>query len=261
MLALWAVAAAVADERDAWELLHDAFLDEAADGDLAAAAAQYEMLVRTLGVDDPIRTEALYDLARVRFASGNPAGARTALDEALRVAGPVRPRCLDLLAEIDIQTAAIQALPVRWTFDDPAILAIVHPRGLNDVGSALIVPLPFDATDPALRWRTAVDARSEDRLVIGLTEGAGAVTSVKFRARAEGVPVRLAVDLVDDLGRTWGASTESGGVSVPVDVWTTVEVRTADLVVGGGPSTIERIIVRKPSSSGGDVLIDDFEVQ
>lgn len=261
MLAIWAVAASVADERDGWELLHDAFLDEAADGDLVAAASQYEMLVRTLAIDDPVRTEALYDLARVRFASGNSAGARVALDEALRVAGPVRARCLDLLTEIDSQAAAIPSLPVHWTFDDPSVLAIVHPRGLSDVGSALVVPSPYELADPALRWRTAEDARSEDRLVIGIGERAGSVSSVKFRARSEGAPVRLAVDLIDDLGRTWGAANEGGGVSVPVDAWTTVEVRMADLAGGGAPSAIERIVIRKPSSSGGDVVIDDIEVE
>ena len=106
-------ALARADEIASWTLLQDALLDEAVDGDVAGAASQYEMLVRTLAADDPIRAEALYRLAQARFSAGNIEGAREALREALSAASTTRNRCLDLLSEIEVQAGGVRSLPAH----------------------------------------------------------------------------------------------------------------------------------------------------
>lgn len=240
------VAPARGDEIASWTLLQDALLDEAVDGDVAGAASQYEMLVRTLAADDPIRAEALYRLAQARFSAGNVAGAREALREALSSASTSRDRCLDLLGEIEIQGGGVRSLPARFTFDQPGSQTLVHPHNVADLGRVRLIP---DAQNGSvLEWRTSADARGEDELVLGVAPGLR-VRSLRLRAMAPGGEARLLLVVVDDHGQLAGLP----GVDLPAGTWVDVEVPV--------DRTVDRFVFRRPAVAGESaVLIDDVEV-
>lgn len=245
LLALWS-AVARADEIASWTLLQDALLDEAVDGDVAGAASQYEMLVRTLAADDPVRAEALYRLAQARFSAGNIDGAREALRDALSSASTTRDRCLDLLGELEIQGGGARSLPAKFTFDVAAPQGLVHPHNLADIGGVRLLP---DAQNGSvLEWRTSADARGEDELVLGVAPDLH-VRSLKLRAMAPDGEARLLIVVVDEHGQLLGLPS----VDLPAGIWTDVELPV--------DRTVDRFVFRRPAVAGeSTVQLDDVEV-
>ncbi len=235
-----------ADEIASWTLLQDALLDEAVDGDVAGAASQYEMLVRTLAVDDPIRAEALYRLAQARFSAGNLDGAREALRDALSSASTTRDRCLDLLSELEVEGGGARAVPARFTFDAASPQGLVHPHNLADLGGVRLIP---DAQNGSvLEWRTSADARGEDELVLGVAPGLH-VRALRLRAMAPGAEARLMIVVVDDRGQLFGLPS----VDLPAGTWTDVELPV--------DNTVDRFVFRRAAVAGeSTLLIDDVEV-
>lgn len=244
------VSAAVAGDLDSWKLLNDALLDESMDADLAASAARYEMMSRSLGAEDPARAEAMLRLGQVRLALGDVLGAREALREAVRQAGPARAQALDLLTDLEIVSAGVHELPTRWTFDSPEAHGVVHPHRLADIGAVRIAPL--DGLERALEWQTMGDARGEDLLIIGVDSGLHP-ERLRLRVQSAVGPARIVLEIVDAGGEsvTFPAGDES--FVLPSDAWTWIDVAI--------PPAADRFVLRRPPGVGDSIVrVDDIEV-
>lgn len=269
MLLLAAPPAAAQESQGGWEHLYDTLLLQAGDHDIDGALAGYGDLVRNLGADDPVRSAALYWLGRTRYEQGDVDGARTSLRECVRI-GIEKARCLELLGHIELEQSAIRHVPVHWTFDDTTH-GFVHPWRYADKGS-IRIHREGDLDDPMLAWRTSVDVRTDDELVVGFDNPKPPPSGVKFLLRSRDMNAYIRLRVYDIYGRQYGAAPPHTVVRVPKGQMIVVEL-PFDEVVGDDPDAvpfdarnIDRLVVQDVTAYHGDrtgeneLTIDDFQV-
>ncbi len=230
------------------EAVFAAMLDEQLAPVPARAIERYEALVHSeIPGGDPALPEALYWLARLRWLQGDLEGARAALDACMgTVAG--RARCAALRARVDLDAEAVRALPVVWTFDDDSH-AVFHPRPVWDVGSIRIDRTPEGGV---LWWTTTVGPR-EDRLEVPFSAPEPAPSEVRLTVSSALLDAALAVDLVDDLGRSYAVSAvpirlprgERRTVTLSLDSASSADGRRLD------PRTLDRLVIRDVTAATG----------
>jgi hypothetical protein len=265
---LLGTAAWAQDNRASWEMLYDSLLLEAAHHDVDQALVTYGQLVKNLGADDPVRSEALYWLGRARYEQGEVDGAREALRECVRT-GVVKGRCLELLGQIELEQSSIVSVPVRWTFDDTTH-GFVHPWRYAEKGS-IRIHREGDRDDPMLAWRTQVDVRGDDQLVVGFRDPDPAPQGTRFVVRSRDLDAALRLQVFDIHGRKYVAG-HRAVIRVPRDKQVLVDLRFRDLEgddpeqVPFSPSDIDRLVLQDVTAfyggGGGEneLYIDDFEV-
>jgi hypothetical protein len=249
-----------------WETLQDALLLEAS-GDVEHAVDRYEQLVRELGPDDPVRSEALYWLGNARWLGGDVRSAREALIECNRTPN-ARERCQALLARIELDESSVQTVPTRWTFDGKAPqYGIVDPASLDGDRSLRLDTDPDG--DVALVWTTFVDERGKrDFLVVGFRNPQPTPETVRFDVRSTVFDAHVQVWVYDTLGRRFLWASDGQAVAVPTTRWVQVDV-DLEAIDGFDPRHIDRIVIedvtgfaRGDGPSGPNALwIDDFEVE
>lgn len=265
----WALTAgslALGSDRGSWDLLDDALLVESIDGDLAAAARVYEQLVRNHPIEDPSRGEAFLALGRARWQLDQSDRAREALLEGIRT-GACLARCQDLLGRIALEEQSITSVPIRWTFDD-ANHGVFHPWPLDARGTIRLAQVDGETV---LAWRTLIDARDGDQLVVGLRHPDPPPRLLRLRVRSEDTDAWLQVVVVDDLGRAY--TSPQGAFWAPVGRWAQLEldlgsVDAVDATASAlDPARISRIQIRDVSAIEGapsgpnTLLVDDVEVR
>ncbi len=265
LVLLGALIALAQEERASWDTLYDTLLLEAADHDVGRALRTYEVLGRTLGADDPVRSEALYWLGRARYEQGEVDGARDALRECVRTGG-MRASCLELLGRLELEQMSITAVPTTWTFDDPAH-GFVHPWRYAHKGSIRLHET--DRGDAMLAWRTTVGARSDDQLWVGFSEPSPPPRGVKFLLRSSDLRAFVRLHVVDIHGRRYSARRP---VEVPAGQMVVVDVALRTLQAEDpqhpplDPRRLHRLVVQDVTAYHGtgrgenELLLDDFQV-
>lgn len=188
--------AAAAASPEAWSALQSARVQHAVDRDPAAAAVRYEALLDKLAEDDPLRGEALYWLGRAHFEAGELARARAALQRA--AASPrSRPAARAFLGWMSLEERQVRALPYLEPFSlGTGALVRGWGRGADED-----LRLSDGAVRGAAAWRVTVVDGEEDFLAVPIAAGAGRLTELSLRARAEGFEALLAVVVVDAAGQ------------------------------------------------------------
>ncbi len=244
-------------------------LVEALDHDLPGAIAQYEDLVRNLGADDPVRSAALYRLGRARHEQGNLDGARASLRECVRI-GVDKARCLELLGRIELEASAISTVPVEWRFDDTTH-GFVHPWRYADKG-AIRIHRDEDRDDPMLAWRTRVDVRKDDQLVVGFRSPQPAPRGLSFLLRSRDLDAHVRLQVYDVYGRRYAELGPRAVVQVPQGQMVVVELAFERLrgddpeQAPFDPRMIDRFVIQDVTAYYGDatgdneLTIDDFHV-
>ncbi len=264
LLLLAALTAGAADDVAAWLELHQALLQESADGDLGAAA-EYQRIVRNVG--EPLRSEALYWLGRARYTSHELPAARDALLDCVRTA-PNRERCQDLVDQIELDVAGIREIPVEWTFDAPGH-GLLHPHIYRDKGTIRLAS--NTRSGPALEWTTNIAPQSDDQLWLSFRHPEPVPRGLRFIAWSGDQPAQLRLIVIDDAGQRFGLP-DQGIVQVPVTEPVLVRVPLArldalapeDAVLD--PARIDRMILQDATSfysratGTNRIYLDDFEV-
>lgn len=254
-------------QQTARTMLRQALLTEALDGNYDQAVQHYQTLVRELPQGHPVRADALYRLGAARYALGDTRGAREALLEGIR-SGLCRAPCYELLGEMELEAASIQALPVHWTFDD-GDHALFHPWAYDDKGS-IRVQSPDEAENPALIWSTEVDVRKGDQLVIGLRSMSPPPRTLSVRMQAVPNPAAIRIRVVDNHGHTY---THPGGVfRIPTDRPTTLDITLTELQSDDpqapplDPANLHRVYLEDFSAFNGTIpgenqlYLDDLRI-
>lgn len=266
MLLLLALVAQAQDTRAAWEQLHDALLSESAYGEVDPATGVYEELVRSLGADDPVRARALYWLGRARYSRDDVDGAREALRECVRI-GIEKAPCLALLGRIELEQSSISTVPVTWTFDDTTH-GFVHPWRYADKGSIRILQGP-DQADGTLAWRTRVDVRGDDQLVVGFDDPKPTPRGVMFLVRSSDLDAVLRVLVYDIYDRRFVASGSQALIRLPRGELAYVDLDLGDFTGDTGKldtTQIDRLVLQDVTASYGnaagdnEIYLDDFHV-
>jgi len=232
-------AGAAAASPEAWSALQAARVLQAVERDPLAAAAAYEVLLDQLAADHPMRGEALYWLGRARFEAGDAGRARAALQRA--AAHPrSRPAARAFLGWMSLEERQIKGLPYVEGFSlGTGALVRGWGRGADDD-----LRLSEGGVVGAAAWRVAVADGEEDFLALPLAPGAGRLTELSLRARAEGFDALLAVVVVDAAGKRF-VSPEP--LRVRTIEWTELRVDPSALLpedlVGGG--RLDRAAVRR----------------
>lgn len=233
-------AGASAASPEAWSALQAARVLQAVERDPVAAAAAYEVLLDQLAEDHPMRGEALYWLGRARFETGDAARARAALQRA--AAFPrTRPAARAFLGWMSLEERQVKVLPYVEGFAlGTGALVRGWGRGADDD-----LRLSEGGLVGAAAWRVAVADGEEDFLALPLAPGAGRLSELSLRARAEGFDALLAVVVVDATGQRF-VSPEP--LRVRTIEWTELRVDPAALLpedlVGGGrldPTAVRRV--------------------
>jgi hypothetical protein len=258
--------ATAGDPERSWRLVQEALLLEVLDGDLRAARARYEALVKSeLPAGDPSLALAEYRLGEVCWLLEDDDAAREALDACIR-AGVQKSRCLDLRSRIDLEADAVHEVPSSWTFADPHH-GFLHPRAYWDRGSIRLVS---DAERSELVWSTQVDGSQEDVLVVGFRAPTPAPRSFQIRLVSTQLDATLAFELEDLDGNRYTTPGRDPifARGAPADL----TVRLADLVgVDAGtpllnPSRLHRLYVwdrtgRTAQTGPNELHIDQFDVR
>jgi len=265
---LLGTAAQAQDNPASWEILHDSLLLEAAYHDVDGALVIYGQLVKNLGADDPVRSEALYWLGRARYEQGEVDGAREALRECVRI-GIGKARCLELLGRIELEQSGIVSVPVRWTFDDTTH-GFVHPWRYAAKG-AIRIHREGDRDNPMLAWHTQVDVRGDDQLVVGFRDPVPPPRGLRFLVRSSELDAALRLQVFDIHGRKYVAA-HRAVIRVPRGQQILVDMRFRDLEgddpeqVRFAPKDIDHVVLQDVTAyyGGGsgenELYIDDFEV-
>jgi hypothetical protein len=260
-------APASAQDHVAWDLLQRAMLAEAASGDYDGSLREYERLVRNLGVDHPVRAEALFRLGSARYILGDSPGAREALMEGIRTGSCGAP-CHILLGRIQLEADSIRRLPVHWNFSDSQH-GVFHPWEFDDKG-AIRVQDGEEAANPALIWQTIVDVRKGDHLVIGFKQPTPAPKVVRFKMQADQHSASVRVRVVDDMGRAYGLP---GPIRVGTERPAEIEVVLSEMKPADpqdppmDTSSIYRLYIDDVSALNGTppgpnaLYLDDFVVE
>lgn len=268
------------DDAEAAAMLRGALLDEAAYGNHEAAIAAYKMLIQERPLGDPKRDEALFRLAVVQASLGRvqdtgeprpnaPMAAIAALRELIRT-GACRVPCHTLLGELELELGAVRDLPVHWTFSD-VNHGVFHPWQLDDGEGSIRVQSRDEAANPALIWRTFVDVRNNDQLVVGFDHPRPAPRKIGFRVQAHDRASALRIRVVDDLGRSYELAT--GPIRVFTDRPTQVQVDLTELVPTEpgdpplDPGALARLILEDVSALSGtapgrhELYLDDVSIE
>lgn len=262
--------AAAGDPQRSWRLVQEALLLEVLDGDLRAARARYEALVKSeLPAGDPSLALAEYRLGEVCWLLENDAAAREALDACIR-AGVQKSRCLDLRSRIDLEADAVHDVPSSWTFSD-AHHGFLHPRAYWDRGSIrLETGGEGDAERSELVWSTQVDGSQEDVLVVGFRAPTPAPRSFQIRLVSTQLDATLAFELEDLDGNRY--TTPGRDPVFTRGAQGDLTVRLADLVgINPGtpllnPARLHRLYVwdrtgRTAQTGPNELHIDQFDVR
>lgn len=257
-----------AQERTAVDLLQTALLQEAAYGNHTEAMQIYQRLVRELPLDSAVRAQAVYRLSRSMYELGDVPGAREVLKEGIRTGSCTATPCYTLLGQITLEESSVRKLPVRWSFssNDHGLL---HPWEYDDKGS-IRVQSRDEAANPALIWRTIVDVRKDDRLVVGFDRPMPAPARIRFRVQAEDRTAAIRVRVLDGAGQIHGLP--DGMIDVLPERPTSVSVdlsRLENLDPEGprlDPANIAMLTIEDVSALTGTTLgphalyIDDFAI-
>lgn len=264
--------AAASDSQRSWRLVQEALLLEVLDGDLRAARARYEALVKSeLPAGDPSLALAQFRLGEVCWLLEDDAAAREALDACIR-AGVQKSRCLDLRSRIDLEADAVHEVPSSWTFAD-AHHGFLHPRAYWDRGSIRLEtsqPETGEAERSELVWSTQVDGSQEDVLVVGFRAPTPAPRSFQIRLVSTQLDATLAFELEDLDGNRY--TTPGRDPVFARGTQGDLTVRLADLVgVNPGtpllnPSRLHRLYVwdrsgRTAQTGPNELRIDQFDVR
>jgi len=249
-------------------MLHDSLLLEAVYHDVDGALVIYGNLVKNLGADDPVRSEALYWMGRARYEQGEVDGAREALRECVRI-GVEKGRCLELLGRIELEQTSITSVPVRWTFDDTTH-GFVHPWRYADKG-AIRIHREGERDNPMLAWHTRVDVRGDDQLVVGFRDPQPAPRGIRFQVRSSDLEAALRLQVFDIYGHKYTPA-RRGVIRVRRGQLVLVDLQFRDLEgddpaqVPLAPQDIDRLVIQDVTAyyGGGtgenEIYIDDFEV-
>lgn len=265
MLALLAVLAFAQDDRASRDALQDTLLVEAADHAVVQATRNYEVLVKNLGADDPVRSEALYWLGRARYEQGEVGGARDALRECVRTGG-MRSSCLELLGRIELEQGAIREIPAEWTFDRTTH-GFLHPWRYADKGAIRLAP--GQQGDPGLAWRTTVDARGDDQLWVGFDSPDPAPRGVRFLLWSDRIESWIRLHASDIHGRRYSTPQS---FRVPAGEMIVVDVHMDELEPEDpatpplDPAELYRLTLQDVTAYHGaargdnELFLDDFQV-
>jgi hypothetical protein len=252
--------------REGWTATWDIMLDEALYGTTREIGDRYRGLMDAAPADDPTLALLQLEVGNVAWLVGDLPAAREALDACIRGGNgdsALKARCLDLRAGIDLETDAVRAVPVTWTFDD-AHHGFIHPREHWVMGGIRI-----DAAG-ALVWSTKVDGVRDDELVVAFRGVTPAPRQVRIRlsARLQDGAVLLWLD--DAEGRRYQLPARP--VKLPQGESVDVTLRLADAapVTPGAPpldpARLDRLVLADQSSLVGafgplELVIDEFEVR
>lgn len=199
-------------------------LMESVDGDLSAAAQQYERVLEELADDDPLRGEILYRLGSARYHLGDDEAATAAL-----LLGANRPgergRCMELLDRIALSRASVEGVPADLS---GASLAskLVHPWYYQDKGTLGVEHTAHNA----VQWATVVDKRKADEIWLSARTAAQPIGAFALTAHATNFPTFLRVVVVDEEGRRYGLNADPPVWIIEVGEDATLKVSLADLV-------------------------------
>lgn len=257
------------DDAEAAAVMRAALLDEAAYGNHELALAAYASVVKERPLDDPKHDEALFRSSVVLASMGRNNEAVASLRELVRT-GACRVPCHALLGELELELEAVRVVPVKWTFSD-ADHGLFHPWQFDDGEGSIRVQSRDEAANPALIWRTFVDVRNADQLVIGFAAPAPPPRQLGFRIQAEERAGALRVRVLDDRGRPYEPAT--GPIRVHADRPVQVAIKFADLVPlkpGDPPldtSALSRVILEDVSALVGTapgwhaLYLDDVTIE
>lgn len=252
--------------REAWAATWGVMLDEALYGTTREVGERYRGLMDATPADDPTLALLQFELGNVSWLVGDLPAAREALDACIRGGNgdsALKARCLDLRAGIDLETDAVRAVPVTWTFDD-AHHGFIHPREHWVMGG-----IRLDAVG-ALVWSTKVDGVRDDELVVAFRSVAPAPRQVRVRmsARLQDGAVLLWLDDVEGRRYQLPARPVKLAQGEPVDI--TLRLADATPVTPGAPpldpARLDRLVLADRSSLVGaygplELVIDEFEVR
>ena len=210
--------------------LEDALLARAL-GDHDLCRSRLMTLANSLAADDPVRGWSLFWLATMRMEWGEPQAARETLRECIRT-GPTREVCEDLLVRLELEGAAMRAVPTVWDFQGP------HGVVLPEQGRMAV-------EDGELVWTHVRDPSSPGTLIFGVdlppdTPPATFTLTIRSVDRESWVGVVF----VDTRGNVLPAS--EGVRRLPADTPITLNL-PVDGQRGPLPGTLERVLVRDVS--------------
>ena len=181
---------------EAWSAVQAARAQHAVDRDPQAAAARYAALLDSLPEDEPLRGEVLYWLGRAHFEAGDAAQARAALLRAAAIPAS-RAAARAFLGWMSLEERQVAALPHVETFSlGTGALVRGWGRGADEDLRPSDGPV-----QGAAAWRITVLDGEEDFIAVQVAAGAGRLTELSLRARAEGFDALLAVVVVDAVGQ------------------------------------------------------------
>ncbi len=270
-----------AARREAWAATWGVMLDEALYGTTRAVGERYRGLMDATPDDDPTLALLQFELGNVSWLVGDLPAAREALDACIRGGNgdsALKARCLDLRAGIDLETDAVRAVPVTWTFDD-AHHGFLHPRehwvmgGIRiDAGTVADGSATRSAAEPGgvLVWSTKVDGVRDDELVVAFRDVTPAPRQVRVRMSARLQDGAVLVWLDDVEGRRYQLPARP--VKLPQGESVDISLRLADAtpVTPGAPpldpGRLDRLVLADRSSLVGafgplELVIDEFEVR
>ena len=251
-----------ADSFDSWSRIREIQLSQAMMDEHTSIIAAYQDLIKHLPSSDPVRSQALYELGRIRYQQGDLTAARARLKECVRK-GSSRSPCLELLSTLELVDAAITKLPTRWDFNQAH--GFVRPWSAPEGGSIRVTEVESNSR---LEWSAVVHSQERDRLHLALNLAGAKPEGVAFTANPSVFDGYLQVIASDVNGVNW----YSDPLYIPKDSVITVDAKFDSLRSPGArssslvPALLNQITIEDVTSShsldrGTNLwLLDDFSL-